>query len=173
LSIAKEIEVSNYLIESTLDKTLKKGQSKFLFTFPNLTTKKFLIHYSIDSIEKRIHLKKGDSLTIMSSPGEHRFQFFTSENHEEIYLRREKIKDQYVSIYAITFQAAPSIIMCEKPVIYLYPEKKKTVSVQLKVKGDLIMTYPKYNDGWEVKTQPNGELEINKKPTITYSGNQI
>lgn len=167
LSFAKEIEISNYLIQSTFDKSLKKGQSKYLFTFPSLNSKKFLIHYSIDETEKRLYLKKGDTLTIMSSPGEHNFQFYTSQNYAEVYLNKALIKNRYVSLYSINFTPAQIMDQCEKPVIYLYPEKKKTVSIQLKVKGDLIMTYPEYNEGWEVKAQPNGELEINKK-TYNY-----
>ncbi|MBR1423249.1 MAG: SH3 domain-containing protein [Ruminococcus sp.] len=49
-----------------------------------------------------------------------------------------------------------------KPVIYLYPEKRTDVSVELKLKnGHLGTTYPKYDNGWNVTAYPDGTL-INK-----------
>ena len=48
-----------------------------------------------------------------------------------------------------------------KPVIYLYPEQKQEISVQLDYKGKLFATYPDYNKeikGWEVTAFPNGDL---------------
>ncbi len=46
----------------------------------------------------------------------------------------------------------------EKPVIYLYPEEKTDVSVKLDFNGELIYTYPAYEDGWEVTAYPDGTL---------------
>ncbi len=46
----------------------------------------------------------------------------------------------------------------EKPVIYLYPEKKTEVSVKLDYNGELIVTYPEYNGGWSVTAMPDGTL---------------
>lgn len=45
-----------------------------------------------------------------------------------------------------------------KPVIYLYPEETTDVSVNLEFKGDLTVTYPAYNNGWNVTAQPDGTL---------------
>ena len=46
----------------------------------------------------------------------------------------------------------------DKPVIYLYPEVEMEVSVKLDYKGELMFTYPKYNDGWTVTARPDGTL---------------
>ncbi len=46
----------------------------------------------------------------------------------------------------------------EKPVIYLYPEEKKEVSVNLDFNGVLTTTYPEYKDGWKVTATPEGTL---------------
>ena len=46
----------------------------------------------------------------------------------------------------------------KKPVIYLYPEDETTVSVKLHYRGDLIHTYPAYQEGWEVLARPDGTL---------------
>lgn len=38
----------------------------------------------------------------------------------------------------------------EKPVIYLYPEEIMEVTVKLDYNGELICTYPNYDEGWTV-----------------------
>ena len=53
-------------------------------------------------------------------------------------------------------QPAPEID--EKPVIYLYPEKEMQVSVKLDYVGDLTVTYPTYDEGWNVIASPDGTL---------------
>jgi hypothetical protein len=51
------------------------------------------------------------------------------------------------------------IILLEKPVIYIYPEKDTTVSVKLNYDGEIIHSYPEYPDsGWTVKAQADGTL---------------
>ena len=55
-----------------------------------------------------------------------------------------------------------NIAMVDKPVIYLYPEEKTDVHVELDLKeADLATTYPKYNNGWDVTAYPDGTL-LNK-----------
>ena len=50
----------------------------------------------------------------------------------------------------------------EKPVIYLYPEKKTEVKVSLTLEnGELATTYPNYGHGWDVIAYPDGSL-VNK-----------
>ena len=45
-----------------------------------------------------------------------------------------------------------------KPVIYLYPEKETEVSVRLDYDGELTVTWPVYEDGWNVTARPDGTL---------------
>ena len=45
-----------------------------------------------------------------------------------------------------------------KPVIYLYPEQKTTVSVSLDYAGTLTATYPAYENGWTVTAEPDSTL---------------
>lgn len=49
-------------------------------------------------------------------------------------------------------------IQVRKPLIYLYPETTTTVSIINHFKGELLTTYPAYNDGWKVIAEPNGKL---------------
>lgn len=53
-----------------------------------------------------------------------------------------------------------------KPVIYLYPEKTTEVNVKLDVNGEVLCTYPAYNDGWTVTAEPDGTLSDGK---LTYN----
>ena len=46
-----------------------------------------------------------------------------------------------------------------KPIIYIYPKKETNVSVKLGNSEYLTCTYPKYTDEWNVKSEPNGNLE--------------
>lgn len=45
-----------------------------------------------------------------------------------------------------------------KPVIYLYPKEKTKVSVSLNYTGKLTVSYPKYDEGWNVTAYPDGTL---------------
>lgn len=45
-----------------------------------------------------------------------------------------------------------------KPIIYLYPEKETDVKVKLLNNKLLSVSYPKYNNLWEVKAYPDGTL---------------
>jgi hypothetical protein len=58
-----------------------------------------------------------------------------------------------------------------KPVIYLYPEHEQEVAVQLDFDGDLVTTYPKYDEaikGWDVIAHPDGTM-INRADGREYS----
>ena len=50
-------------------------------------------------------------------------------------------------------------VALKKPVIYLYPEQTEDISLRFTKNEDLLLsTYPKYNNGWEVTAEPNGDL---------------
>lgn len=49
-------------------------------------------------------------------------------------------------------------IMIRKPAIYLYPETKTKVTIKHDFKGQILTTYPVYDNGWEVIAEPNGKL---------------
>jgi hypothetical protein len=50
-----------------------------------------------------------------------------------------------------------------KPVIYFYPKNELDVEVKLDLKGTLNFTYPKYENGWNFKAFPNGDLLIDQE----------
>lgn len=58
--------------------------------------------------------------------------------------------------------------VCYKPVIYLYPEETKQVSVSLDLNGRLSCTYPAYQNGWHVTADPDGTLTDSSGKTYNY-----
>ena len=62
----------------------------------------------------------------------------------------------YIVIVTARYRRQQSATL--KPVIYLYPEEEMEVSVKLDYNGELMFTYPKYNDGWTVTARPDGTL---------------
>ena len=55
-----------------------------------------------------------------------------------------------------------------KPVLYLYPQTALDVAVELAFEGQLSITYPAYDGGWNVRAYPNGHL-INHADGLEYS----
>jgi hypothetical protein len=57
--------------------------------------------------------------------------------------------------------AGPGGAHSGKPVIYLYPEQEQEVTVQLDFDGQLVTTYPEFDEelgGWRVIARPDGTL---------------
>jgi len=55
-----------------------------------------------------------------------------------------------------------------KPVLYLYPQDELDVRVELAYKGELTVTYPAYDGGWNVRAYPDGHL-VNYADGLEYS----
>lgn len=69
-------------------------------------------------------------------------------------------------LYPIYIEDDP--IVCYKPVIYLYPQQQTQVRAELLVDGELLFTYPEYNDGWCVTAQPDGTLTDDSGSEYSY-----
>ena len=65
-------------------------------------------------------------------------------------------------LIGIGLRSCPVVVSPEeeaaKPVIYLYPEEETGVSVKLDYEGELTVTYPAYEDGWNVTAYPDGTI---------------
>jgi hypothetical protein len=59
----------------------------------------------------------------------------------------------------------------KKPIIYIYPEEEMNVSVKLPLDENITVSYPKYNDGWNVVAKEDGtliDLDTNKELYSLY-----
>ncbi|MBO4245728.1 MAG: hypothetical protein J5892_03190 [Bacilli bacterium] len=45
-----------------------------------------------------------------------------------------------------------------KPIIYIYPQEDLDLTVKLGNKNDLLYTYPKYNNGWNIHVSKDGNI---------------
>lgn len=50
-------------------------------------------------------------------------------------------------------------IYYEKPVLYLYPEEKQVVTVEVHSPYEMIESIPPYNEGWTVTVEPCGKID--------------
>ena len=71
--------------------------------------------------------------------------------------------------WALILEVVPQFLRiitttADKPIIYIYPDEKKRVTVRVENPENLIHTYPEYNDGWEVEADVDGTLtDVNGK----------
>lgn len=56
-----------------------------------------------------------------------------------------------------------------KPIIYIYPEQEQNVKVTLGSSDKLLVSYPVYNNGWNILAKPDGTLIDNKTNRELYS----
>ncbi len=67
-----------------------------------------------------------------------------------------------IVIYNVAFKTNcsndPNDPVDYKPIIYIYPTEKIDLEVKLWRPENLIVTYPEYNDGWNVIADPSGTL---------------
>ncbi len=169
---AKETEGKNLpsysITKVSKDETLKKFETAFVFTCLDPNGKKITnkIKYSYNGQEKTQVPDAEGKIKLNTRSGKYRFQFFLDSYHEEIYTDSIKGKGKTKTEITLSFKDATMYMIEDKPVIYLYPTKTTNVSVTLDLKGDILFTYPTYNNGWEVEAQPDGTLKPNGQ---TYS----
>lgn len=92
--------------------------------------------------------------------------------YETVYPRENSdtsIKRAVRICYAEEYHDPYATVAPKKPVIYLYPEEKTDVTVDLDFDGELTYTYPYTEDGhWEVTADTDGTL-TNKADGLEYS----
>lgn len=65
--------------------------------------------------------------------------------------------------------AQSTITSAAKPIIYIYPEEEKEVTVTLGYPKKITTSYPKYENGWKVTAKPDGTLIYNETGRELYS----
>ena len=88
----------------------------------------------------------------------------TNQNEINIAYTKEEYKNmvKYGSKYDLNEQTV------KKPIIYIYPEKDTKVDIELLNSSLVTTSYPKYNDGWSVIANPNGNLKELNSNRIYY-----
>ncbi|HEY1039846.1 MAG TPA: hypothetical protein VGF30_10600 [Bacteroidia bacterium] len=161
--------VPAYSITSTsADNTLRKGETKFVFTCLDPVNKQITkpVKYSYNGKEATVTPDVTGKFALKIPAGKYKFQFFVNGNYEEIYTDSIPGKSKTKTDVRLNFRDALIQVIADKPVIYLYPTKETNVSVKLDLEEKMLFTYPQYNNGWNVTANPGGNLTQNGK---TYS----
>ena len=80
------------------------------------------------------------------------------------------------SAYALIYNTLYPTVKAAKPIIYIYPTEEMELSIELGKPETLLVSYPKYDKKWIVKSKPTGELvDLNsgKKLYSLYYENNI
>jgi hypothetical protein len=64
----------------------------------------------------------------------------------------------FIGLLSVFTGCRPRRYVSKKPVIYVYPEKKQKVSINLDFNGTLRATYPLYKNNWEFMADTDGSL---------------
>ena len=117
--------------------------SILMFTMPIIICIIFL--FSLYFLLRYIYLKiKKGEVSVVRSVRNHFFKFFVL---------------LIIAIFLWGFAGVTQATF--KPVIYLYPQTKQLVSVELNYNGKIIVDYPKYDElkkGWTVTAFPDGKI---------------
>jgi hypothetical protein len=76
-------------------------------------------------------------------------------------------KEDKVNSAPINYQGMCGNLDC-KPIIYLYPTHPQNIKLELDYNGQFIVTYPEYDNGWDVFAYPDGKI-INLRDNKEYS----
>ena len=94
--------------------------------------------------------------------------FFFKKEYQEIVIWKYIFKSQH----KVTINFYPgmnrSMMVVDKPVIYLYSDKEIIAEIQFTCKGDLTFTYPEYNEKWEVTVNQNKITETKSNKSYPY-----
>lgn len=156
-------DVSVNLIKE--DKNLEAGTGMVIFSFQSYYgwVKGDTIRMSYNGKEEVVVPNAEGKVYKGMKSGKYKFQFYLNREHYEIKTDSILIKEQWQTEMLVTFESSIHPVEAEKPVIYVYPDATRQVSVELGVNGDLGFTYPAYNKGWDFTADPDGTIHMNDK----------
>lgn len=159
----KEYIPSIYLMKTEVNKQLKVNEAVFHFQagqFANQT-----IRTSINGVWVLKTLDKTGHFSFSVEPGNYTFQFYVSEEYEELTSGKLSISAQNEATYHLNLKEINEGYqnVVEKPVDYVYAPAGTTFELIVVPKGEFLTTYPLYSAGWKGKTLENGCVEIDAK----------
>ncbi|CAN5301611.1 hypothetical protein BH09BAC5_BH09BAC5_04010 [soil metagenome] len=158
-----------YAGPSTKDSTLLKNQAavEFIYTMnfdddQNIPPIHSII-YSCNQKQDTFKMQSSGVEKLILKPGKYIFKFYVNEDFEEIKTDSIVFKNGYKTPLYLNFQSSKFPVICDKPVIYVYPQDTMQVNIQLDLKGVLGFTYPAYDIGWNFVADPDGKIHTNNK----------
>lgn len=146
---SNEIEKGNFVISGVV-----KGFSS------NIPLKNVLIGCLSSGIWVRTDEEGKFSITLKSTDTT---VYFYKEGWSELVMSDYAFKDRHAIQIDVWLNQPQQTEIKRKPVIYLYSDKDMTANMELDPKGTFTFTYPEYKDGWEVKVQSEGGVQVDGK----------
>ena len=117
--------------------------------------------YSLQEISKLINKNtkynfyaRGAEKELTEEEAEELLGYFNTSKYDNLY---------YIQIENQIIRGA------DKPAIYLYPEDETKIHINIESNGNLLTTYPKYNNGWNVIAYPDGTIyDLGTKRNYEY-----
>jgi hypothetical protein len=165
----EDLEKEKYVPEFTIterktDATLAVGTSKFKFSFylnGKLYTRS--LDFGINDKSSTETPDQNGWVKKSVKKGKYKLYFYV-DGYKEVITDSIEIKSQEVVIAKIQFQPDyRNKVVAEKPVIYVYPEEKTEINIELMATGNLTFTYPKYENGWNFTATPDGNIFMDNK----------
>lgn len=157
--------------KDTFDKTVKKGYTRI---YGKVTKDGKPVEgarvSSINHKEFAITKKDGSYSFLVKSSDSSIYAY--KPYHEEIVINKINLKDQHKTEIDFYMKDNASMMIMDKPVIYMYAEDDKKVKISLSVNGKMTYSYPSYNKGWNVTAQKEGGIKVNGEnyPYLFWEG---
>lgn len=149
--VVLELGDGTVTVEPFEDEEIRKSADKVFFSIENLDP---------------IGVQKGTEVEVFYS-GVLEF-FFTDDPRFKNMAQIEAIDWKLIASEDECIEISSNVFAADKPVIYLYPERKTDVKVSLSLNGELTCAYPKYEDMWHVTAEPDGTLTDKQGKEYNY-----
>lgn len=135
----------------------------FLFHYQTMLYGQTTLDYSVNNEVYSTAIDSNFSLQLSRGNSENTFQFFIP-GYVEITVPPLKAQHGSKVVIDLYFNHQEyNTIICDKPVIYLYPTEPTIVDVRVEPVGTFTFTYPFYNEGWKVTANPSGDLLVDNE----------
>lgn len=130
------------------------------------------IRYSHNGINGVLHPNDQGFAQVLVPAGKTRFQFLYTTGYFEVYSDTVTLLGGNAAALSVSFEDAHAEIICDKPVIYVYPTVTQQMNIRLDVRGTLGFTYPAYyvplnsdsaQSGWTFTADPDGTIHTDGK----------
>jgi len=161
-----------HIISDSIDDSVPEGKCLIVGTVfkDGLTVNQAIIE---SEKHKKTTSKKDGSFQLLIETSD--LYLIIKNNAEEYsYVENYKFKNKHrieINIYIPTLSDEQYIIV-DKPVIYAYNQTSLGFSLKLNTACNLLFTYPKYEDIWNINIAKNGMLKSNNKeyPYLFWEG---
>jgi hypothetical protein len=163
----KELRIRYQIMEDKIDLSVTAG--KCLVT-GNVSTQKIAVGNGIVATFDNKYITNTDSLgnfSLLVDATDSVIYFFKPRFAEIVTLKIGIASQRHLTVNFFPYKDVRMDVSL-KPVIYLYSDEKKEVTIDVNVHGKVSFSYPKIDEGWKVETSKSGTLTTSNGKTYPY-----